>query len=113
MDIPIFVGGERTGTLAITESGPRRELEARLRDEGRVVRLWVFGRSGSWYLGIPEPAGGELYLKRRPSPAQLRDFPREPLYAAERRREEKDERLPSDPERERRVFWLGGRPHYF
>jgi len=114
MEIPIYIDGERTGTVSVTEEDGLTRLDARLRDPGRVVRLRIFGAREEWYLGVPEPEGEELRLLRRLSPARMRGFPENPLYAAESRRGKGSagETVPP-PKDGKRVVWLGGRPHYF
>ena len=110
MEIPIYIDGERTGALTITRQGCLTVMDARLRDEGRVVRLKVFGERTA-YLGVPAPQDGELRLVRRLTPAQMRAFPRRPAYAGEKPREETAP--PEEAPARKRVLWQGGKPYYF
>ncbi len=115
MEIPILHEGENIGTLRVEQDACFAVMDARLRDVGSVLRLRVFGENEAWYLGVPEPEDGQLRLTRRVSPARMRGFPANPLYAAERR--QKGDQSAREPvpaaERGPHVLWLGGRPFYF
>lgn len=104
MELPVYIDGERSGVMTVTETADGALVSARLRDPGRVVRLTVYGK-GEMYLGIPEPAGGMLLLERRLDAGQAQLLPRNLAYAAESRRE--------DTRSYRHVLWQGGKPHYF
>ena len=111
MEIPIYIDGAATGTLTIRQQDAATVLDARLADPGRVVRLTVYG-AGTFYLGVPVPEGDGLRLTRRITPRDMRRFPRDPVYAAETRREPESPQPPEGPP-SKRVLWLGGRPYYF
>ena len=122
MHIPIYIDGRQEGTLAVERQGPVTVMTADMSDVGRVVRLTVYGGGKAGYLGVPAPADGRLKLTRRLSPNQMRAFPQEPEYAAERPREAKKTTSPAmlpapeTPEgegQEGHVLWMGGKPHYF
>lgn len=106
MDIPIYIDGERVGILTAELSGGGAELTARMRDVGSVVRLTVFGER-TFYLGVPEPEGGEMILTRRLNRGQARAFPAKPRGCART-----EEELPG-PESPAHRLWLGGRPYFF
>lgn len=110
MQLPICIDGETVGAVQLSRRGGCIHAEARLKDMGRVLRLFIFGE-GEVYLGIPEPREDGMYLSRC-----LQSLPREPRYCAERRQEEKTEAAPAEsPEDKgpRRVLWQGGKAHYF
>ncbi|MCD7844307.1 MAG: hypothetical protein LUG57_00300 [Oscillospiraceae bacterium] len=67
MEIPIYIDGQREGTVSISHEGSVTVLDAALRDVGRVVRLRLFG-DGEGYLGVPEPKEGRLRLTKRVPP---------------------------------------------
>jgi len=104
MEIPIYIDGKRTGAAVITAREGAVDIVASLDDPGRVVRLTLYGE-GEVYLGVPEPRDGRLYLTKRISGAALRDFPKNPAYAAEKRTD------PPKPKTHR--IWHGGKPYYF
>lgn len=104
MELPVYIDGDRSGVLTVTETSDGALVSARLRDPGRVVRLTVYGE-GEMYLGIPEPADGMLLMEKRLDAGQARLLPRNPAYAAESRR--------ADTRSYRHVLWHGGKPHYF
>ena len=105
MRIPIYIDDSEAGELLLGKSGRWTTIDARVKDVGRVLRLYVYGER-SYYLGVPVPEGEGLRLTRRLSPLEAEGFPREPRYAAERE-------FPAQRVEARRVLWLGGRPHYF
>lgn len=106
MQLPIHIDGEPVGTVQLSRRGGCIHAEARLKDMGRVLRLYIFGE-GEVYLGIPEPREGGMYLSRC-----LRALPREACYCAEKRLEEPEERAQEEPA-PRRILWQGGKAHYF
>ena len=48
------------------------------------MRLWVCGGGECAYLGVMQPWSGGLYLRRRLSRRELKDFPAQIEYAADR-----------------------------
>ena len=111
MQVPIYIDDRPVGTLTLERRGPWTELDARLPDVGRVVRLTLYGEV-EFYCGVPVPEGGGLRLLRRLTAAEARTLPRTPRYAAEGPRSEKAASAPEE-DRPRHVLWHGGRPHYF
>ena len=82
MTIPILIDGKERGTLETRREGAYTLFEARCAPLSGVRRLWVFGEEGKrGCLGVMQPAGGELRLKRRLSRAGMRDFPEKIAYA--------------------------------
>lgn len=112
MRIPIYIDGAEAGTLSVTREDGGAVFDARLRDVGRVVRLYVYGPDGAaGYLGVPMPEDGGMRLQKRVRGRALADYSETPLYAAE------EPMRTSEPAPEaasaRRVIWLGGRAYYF
>ena len=81
MGHPILVDGEKRGELVVSREGLYTVFEASLPDSGELTRLWIAGEGRSAYLGVMEPKGGELYLRRRLSTAELRKLPENIEYA--------------------------------
>jgi len=74
---------EKTGTLTVTEEGLMTVFDARCADPGTLVRLSVYGEGKEGYLGVMEPEGGALILRRRLSRSAMAGFPEKIAYAAE------------------------------
>ncbi len=84
MDYPILIGGKRAGTLCERRSGLYTLFEASLpEDPGRLVRLHVHGGGQSAYLGLMEPCGSGLVLRRRLSALQRRSLPASISFASD------------------------------
>lgn len=83
MDYPLTVGGQ-TGTLRESQSGLYTLFEASIaRDPGGLVRLYVHGGGESACLGLMEPEGGGLHLRRRLSALERRSLPAAIEYASD------------------------------
>lgn len=80
---PIRLGGEKAGELRVERQGPWTVFAARCRDDGRLLRLSVYGGGREGYLGVLIPERGELRLTKRLSRAAMADFPERIEYAAE------------------------------
>ncbi len=111
MQVPVYIDDKPVGTLTLERRGPWTELDARLPDVGRVVRLTLYGER-AFYCGVPVPEGARMRLFRRLTAAEARTLPETPAYAAEKPRREGSEPFPPE-DRPRHVLWHGGRPHYF
>ena len=81
MTIPILIDGREQGALETRREGAYTLFEARCAFVPGVRRLWAFGEGGRFCLGVMQPAGGELRLKRRLSRADMRGFPTKAAYA--------------------------------
>ena len=81
MTIPILIDGRQQGTLETRREGAYTLFEARCAFVPGVRRLLVFGEGGRGCLGVMQPEGGELRLKRRLSRADMRGFPEKLAYA--------------------------------
>ncbi len=79
---PIYLSGEHKGMLTLTHSGLYTEFYARCEDPGELMRLSVYGGGREGYLGVMEPVGGVLILRRKLSRAAMTDFPAPIEYAA-------------------------------
>lgn len=84
MDYPLIIDGNDAGTLSVSEEGLYTCFEAHAVEHDGLVRLWVCGGGERAYLGIMQPWSGGLYLRRRLSRRELKDFPAQIEYAADR-----------------------------
>lgn len=111
MQLPIYIGRETVGELSLEREGRFWLARARLRDQKRVLRLFLYGKGEPVYLGIPEPRGGEMVLdKKLPAlPAELEYCAEKPRTAAAK----ETPTAPTAPPKIRRRVWMGGRPYYF
>lgn len=110
MEMPIYIDGERAGTLTMEKRGAVTCLRGDMADPGRVVRLYLFGER-EVYLGVPVPEEGRLRLYKRVTPNDMRRFPRLPEYAAEEPLSREEPAPPAG--RKCHVLWHGGKPHFF
>lgn len=83
MDYPLMIDGNDAGTLSVSEEGLYTCFEARAGEHNGLVRLWVCGGGECAYLGVMQPWSGGLYLRRRLSRRELKDFPAQIEYAAD------------------------------
>ena len=81
MTIPILIDGRQQGTLETRREGAYTLFEARCAYLPGVRRLRVFGEGGCGCLGVMQPEGGELRLRRKLSRADMRGFPEKLAYA--------------------------------
>lgn len=81
MTIPIHHDGRSIGALETRREGAYTLFEARCAFVPGVRRLWVYGGGERACLGVMQPAGGELRLKRKLSRADMRGFPDPIEYA--------------------------------
>ena len=81
MSIPILHDGQTIGALETRREGAYTLFEARCAYLPGVRRLRVFGEGGSGCLGVMQPEGGELRLRRKLSRADMRGFPENIAYA--------------------------------
>ena len=83
MTIPILHGEETIGTLCTRREGAYTLFEARCRPLPGLRRLHVFGEEGrSACLGVLQPEGRELRLRRKLSRAAMRAWPQKLAYAS-------------------------------
>ncbi len=102
MDLPLIIGGEKRGLLRVTQSGLYTVIEAELDGgAGTLVRLWAHGGGRSAYLGVMQPRGAGLWLRRRLSRNELRAFP-DPIESASDRETESPQAAGPEPARESR-----------
>ena len=85
MEVPVLIDCREAGRLRIARDGLYTVLEAELPGRaGEIVRLWVHGGGKRAYLGVMQPWSRGLWLRRRLSRAELREFPDPIEYAADR-----------------------------
>ncbi len=98
MELPIYDGGERAGTLSVRREGLYAVFRAELPFREGLQRLWLCGESGSACLGVLQPRSGQLRLEKRLSRAACAALPH-PLLCASLQRTPPD-RSASAPPRE-------------
>lgn len=81
MTIPILIDGKERGALETRREGAYTLFEARCAFVPGVRRLWAYGAGVRACLGVMQPAGGELRLRRKLSRADMRGFPDPIEYA--------------------------------
>lgn len=82
MEYPVLCGGMTIGRMRVYNEGLMTVFDARIRPRRELCRLWLIGREGSAYLGVPVPCGGCFRLVRRFSRRELAGLPMPILYAA-------------------------------
>lgn len=75
MDYPLLLGGEKAGTLRIEQQGLYTCMEVTAEAREGLLRIWVQGGGREAYLGIMQPEGEGLSLRRRLSRRELAAFP--------------------------------------
>lgn len=75
MDVPVFIGGERRGTLTERSEGLYTVLRAVCQAQEGLIRLWVRGGGRSGYLGLLAPCGEGLFLEKRLTRRERAAFP--------------------------------------
>ncbi len=101
MTIPIIHGGKRIGVLETRREGAYTRFEARCAFLPGVRRLFLYGGGGSAPLGVLQPEGGSLVLRRRLSRAATAQFPPAIEYAGfEEARSAAETETPKPRERE-------------
>ena len=81
MQYPIIHDGRRIGVLETRREGAYTRFEARCAFLSGVRRLFLYGGGKSASLGVMQPEGGALVLRRRFSRAAMRAFPAPIEYA--------------------------------
>lgn len=109
---PIMISGEQCGELRVHREGLFTVFEADMDRVEGIVRLSVFGGGHEGNLGIPAPKDGRLYMKRRLSAAEMRDYPQKIEYAAPSgeipvpKPEPLQEASPAEPEYKSDLLWF-------
>lgn len=75
MDYPLLLSGEKAGTLRIEQQGLYTCMEVTAEAREGLLRIWVQGGGREAYLGIMQPEGEGLSLRRRLSRRELAAFP--------------------------------------
>ena len=81
MQYPIIHDGRRIGVLETRREGAYTRFEARCAFLPGIRRLFLYGGGRSAALGVMQPEGGALVLRRRFSRAAMRAFPAPIEYA--------------------------------
>ena len=90
MTIPIIHDGKRIGALETRREGAFLRFEARCALLPGVRRLCIFGGGKRAVLGVMQPEGGALVLRRRFSRTAMRTFPDAVEYAGFEERKDAD-----------------------
>lgn len=83
MEYPLYIKGERRGTLRLTQEGLFTVFELWCERAEDLLRVSVYGEGREGYLGLMEPKGQGAYLRRALSRSAMRGFPAGIEYAAE------------------------------
>lgn len=83
MKVPVILGGEECGELAIRREGAYTRFSARCALRQELVRLWVWGGGRRAYLGVMQPEAEALVLRRSLSRAAMLPFPETIEYASD------------------------------
>lgn len=78
MDYPVMFAGKRTGTLSVRREGLYTLFEVHTGRIDGLHRLWLHGGGRCFCLGVLEPDGDGMMLKRRFSGRELTALP-EPI----------------------------------
>ena len=84
MDYPLLLGGEKAGTLRIEQQGLYTCMEVSAGAREGLLRIWVQGGGREAYLGVLQPEGEGLSLRRRLSRRELAAFPQVIEQASDR-----------------------------
>lgn len=84
MDYPLLLGGEKAGTLRIEQQGLYTCMEVTAEAREGLLRIWVQGGGREAYLGVLQPEGEGLSLRRRLSRRELAAFPQVIEQASDR-----------------------------
>ena len=102
MDYPLLLGGEKAGTLRIEQQGLYTCMEVTAEAREGLLRIWVQGGGREAYLGIMQPEGEGLSLRRRLSRRELAAFPQVIEQASDRQLPPQEEvnitQEPQEPE---------------
>lgn len=80
-EYPIIIDGRETGSLRVSKDGIMTVFDARCKDPGFLLRLYVCGEKEA-YLGVMAPDGsGDVHLHKRLSRAAIAGFPETIRYA--------------------------------
>lgn len=72
---PIIIDGRECGRIDVGRDGLFWSFEATSAMSDGIIRLSVFGEEGEGYLGVMEPAGERMRLKKKLSRSAIKDFP--------------------------------------
>ncbi|MGI5977833.1 MAG: hypothetical protein ACOX68_09080 [Candidatus Limivicinus sp.] len=84
MDYPLIISGSTCGELKVRKEGLFTVFEASAPYRDELLRISVYGDGREACLGLMEPRGNKLYIRRKLSRLDMQDFPRNIEYAAPR-----------------------------
>ena len=109
MEYPLLIAGQKKGAVNVERDGLYTIFEAWTEENAELMRVWVYGGGKQGYLGVLQPWSGGMYLKRRMSRSELREFPENIEYASNQ-----DEHTGEDteitPERQEKIIRREYRP---
>ena len=82
MEFSVYDGRNAIGRMRVYREGLMTVFDARIRPRKELCRLWLVGREGSAYLGVPAPCGRVFRLVRRFSRQELAKLPAQLLYVS-------------------------------
>ncbi len=84
MEYPIYIEGEKCGSLTVSAEGLMTVMRAKCTFAPRKpVRLYIYGGGRSMLLGTLQPSGECMTLHRKFSRSDLKELPRTIEYAAD------------------------------
>ena len=82
VEYPIYIGGKQAGRLCVQRQGLYTLFTARAKGM-EPLGLWLYGQDGRVCLGRMLPRGGGLFLSRKMTRNDMRDFPPVIEYAGD------------------------------
>lgn len=98
MDYPLLLGGEKAGTLHIEQQGLYTCMEVTAEAREGLLRIWVQGGGREAYLGVLQPEGEGLSLRRRLSRRELAAFPPVIEQASDRQLPPREVNITQEPQ---------------
>ncbi len=84
MEYPIYIEGEKCGSLTVSAEGLMTVIHAKCAlAPRRPVRLYIYGAGKSALLGTLQPSGNSMTLHRKFSRSDLKKLPEAIEYAAD------------------------------
>lgn len=96
MDYPLLLGGEKAGRLRVEQQGLYTCMEVSAGAREGLLRIWVQGLGQEAYLGVLQPEGDGLSLRRRLSRRELAAFPPVIEQASDQRLPIKELNIPAE-----------------
>ena len=83
MEYPLMINGKRSGSFTMERRGLYTYMEAWSESAPELTRLWMHGEGRSAYLGLMQPSGGGMLLRKRLSRSELEAYPQTPAYVSD------------------------------